>query len=86
MRLELFLKWKAHEKAIISLSYSQQTQLLASASEDSKYKIWDSNLVQIHSSLYDEHISSIDWSPDGKLMIVCGFNTIILCDANGVTK
>lgn len=68
------------------LAWSGNSEYLASGGEDTRYKIWDNQGTNIYSSAPDDYpITSIDYSPDGSQLAVCGFNMLKLCNATGVS-
>uniref|UniRef100_A0A336MI21 CSON001587 protein n=1 Tax=Culicoides sonorensis TaxID=179676 RepID=A0A336MI21_CULSO len=77
------VKWKAHDGVIYCLSYGCN-QLIASAGEDCRYKIWDPHGANIFTSSQDDFaITSIDYNLDGDLLAVGGFNMLKLCHPTG---
>jgi intraflagellar transport protein 80 len=49
-------------------------------------QVWDSyGRLLFQSKPTDSIITSVAWSPDGELFAVGSFNTIQLCDKNGVS-
>lgn len=80
------IKWRGHDGLVLSLSLSEESLLIASCGEDSKYKIWDSQGANIFTSSPDDYaITSVDFSPDGQLLAVGGFNMLKLCNCSGWT-
>lgn len=79
------VKWKAHEGIIYCLSWGS-TGLIASAGEDCRYKIWDSQGTNIFISSHDDFaVTSIEYSPNGDLIALGGFNMLKLCHSTGVS-
>ncbi|KAF5404668.1 Intraflagellar transport protein 80 [Paragonimus heterotremus] len=76
--------WKAHEGLILKVDWSHVTDRIISGAEDCKYKVWDTfgRLLYV-SAAYDYPITSVAWSPDGKLFAVGSFNMLRLCDKSG---
>ncbi|TKR81001.1 hypothetical protein L596_014953 [Steinernema carpocapsae] len=78
------IKWKAHDGIILCVSWSSQSGLIASGSEDCRYKVWDSLGRPLFSSGPHEYpITSLAWNLDGDLFAVGSFNLIRLCDQHG---
>lgn len=79
------VKWRAHEGIIHSVSWSVN-DLIASAGEDCRYKIWDQQGTNIYVSSADDFpITTIEYSPDGDMLAVGGFNMLKLCHSTGVS-
>lgn len=79
------VKWKAHDGVIYCLSYGNN-ELIASAGEDCRYKIWDAQGTNIFTSSHDDFaITSVEYNPDGDLLAVGGFNMLKLCHPTGVS-
>lgn len=70
---------------VLCLAWSTGNQYIASGGEDCRYKVWDSQGALIFASSAEDYaITSIDFSPDGQLMAVGGFNMLNLCSGIGV--
>ncbi|XP_069831369.1 intraflagellar transport protein 80 homolog isoform X2 [Dendropsophus ebraccatus] len=79
------LQWKAHDGVILKVSWNPVNDLILSAGEDCKYKVWDSYGRALYSSPSHEYpITSVSWAPDGELFAVGSFHTLRLCDKTGV--
>ncbi|VTJ86153.1 Hypothetical predicted protein [Marmota monax] len=79
------LQWKAHDGIILKVDWNSVNDLILSAGEDCKYKVWDSYGRLLYSSQPHEHpITSVAWAPDGELFAVGSFHTLRLCDKTGV--
>ncbi|XP_043347818.1 intraflagellar transport protein 80 homolog isoform X3 [Dermochelys coriacea] len=79
------LQWKAHDGVILKLDWNSVNDLILSAGEDCKYKVWDSYGRLLYSSQpHDYPITSVAWAPDGELFAVGSFHTLRLCDKTGV--
>ncbi|KAK9727581.1 WD domain, G-beta repeat [Popillia japonica] len=77
-------KWKAHEGVTLCLSWSAASELIVSGGEECRYRVWDSHGRQLYSSsLHDNPITSLAWSPSGDLFAVGSYNTFRLCDYSG---
>ncbi|KAI4465027.1 outer segment 5 [Holotrichia oblita] len=77
-------KWKAHEGVTLCLSWSAASELIVSGGEECRYRVWDSHGRQLYSSsLHDNPITSLAWSPSGDLFAVGSYNTLRLCDYSG---
>ncbi|KAF6771101.1 hypothetical protein AHF37_09323 [Paragonimus kellicotti] len=76
--------WKAHEGLILKVDWSYVNDRIISGAEDCKYKVWDTfgRLLYV-SAAYDYPITSLAWSPDGKLFAAGSFNMLRLCDKSG---
>ncbi|XP_061493185.1 intraflagellar transport protein 80 homolog isoform X2 [Rhineura floridana] len=78
------LQWKAHDGIILKVDWNSINDLILSAGEDCKYKVWDSYGRQLYSSQSHEYpITSIAWAMDGELFAVGSFHTLQLCDKTG---
>ncbi|XP_077146768.1 intraflagellar transport protein 80 homolog isoform X2 [Ranitomeya variabilis] len=79
------LQWKAHDGVILKVDWNPVNDLILSAGEDCKYKVWDSYGRALYSSPSHEYpITSVSWAPDGELFAVGSFHTLRLCDKTGV--
>ncbi|XP_054536263.1 intraflagellar transport protein 80 homolog isoform X2 [Pan paniscus] len=79
------LQWKAHDGIILKVDWNSVNDLILSAGEDCKYKVWDSYGRPLYNSQPHEHpITSVAWAPDGELFAVGSFHTLRLCDKTGV--
>ena len=80
-------KWRAHEGLVLCIAWSNNTDLIASGGEDCRYKIWDSQGANIYTSSPDDFsITSLDFSPDGEMLAIGGFNMLRLCHYTGVCE
>ncbi|XP_044290369.1 intraflagellar transport protein 80 homolog isoform X4 [Varanus komodoensis] len=78
------LQWKAHDGIILKVDWNSVNDLILSASEDCKYKVWDSYGRLLYSSQSHEYpITSVAWALDGELFAVGSFHTLRLCDKSG---
>ncbi|NWV07561.1 IFT80 protein, partial [Ptilonorhynchus violaceus] len=78
------LQWKAHDGLILKTDWNSINDLILSAGEDCKYKVWDSfGRVLYNSQPHEYPITSIAWALDGELFAVGSFNTLRLCDKTG---
>ena len=77
--------WTAHESPVIAVDWNLVNNLIISGGEDCKYKLWDSyGRLLFQSHMFDQHITSVSWRPDGDLFAVGSYNTLLLCDKTGV--
>ncbi|GAB5576702.1 intraflagellar transport protein 80 homolog isoform X1 [Prionailurus iriomotensis] len=82
--LQVLLRWKAHDGIILKVDWNSVNDLILSAGEDCKYKVWDSYGRPLYNSQPHEHpITSVAWAPDGELFAVGSFHTLRLCDKTG---
>ncbi|XP_030071802.1 intraflagellar transport protein 80 homolog [Microcaecilia unicolor] len=78
------LQWKAHDGIILKVDWNVINDLILSAGEDCKYKVWDSYGRPLFSSQSHEYpVTSVAWAPDGELFAVGSFHTLRLCDKTG---
>lgn len=79
------MQWRAHDGIILCLSWSNETQNLASGGDDCRYKIWDSQGTLIYASFVEDFsITSVEFDPKGLFLAVGGFNMLKLCHFTGV--
>lgn len=80
------VKWQAHDGLVLAISWSPNSEMIASSGEDSRYKIWDTQGTNIYTSSPDDYpITTLDFSPDGTMLAVGGFNMLKLCHSSGVS-
>ncbi|XP_058277934.1 intraflagellar transport protein 80 homolog isoform X1 [Hirundo rustica] len=78
------LQWKAHDGLILKTDWNSVNDVILSAGEDCRYKVWDSFGRALYNSQPHEYpITSIAWALDGELFAVGSFNTLRLCDKTG---
>ncbi|KAK2150951.1 hypothetical protein LSH36_381g02111 [Paralvinella palmiformis] len=76
--------WRAHDGVILKVDWNPVNNLILSAAEDCKYKVWDNyGRLMYSSNTHDYPITSVSWSPDGELFVIGSFNTLRLCDQTG---
>jgi len=81
------LKWQAHDGLVLAIAWSPNSEHIASAGEDTRYKIWDTQGTNLYTSSTDDYpITTIDFNPDGTLLAVGGFNMLKLCHSTGVSS
>lgn len=78
------LKWKAHSATVMKVDWNAMNNLIVSAGEDCKYKIWDSYGRPLYTSkAFEYSITSIKWCPNGDYFGVGSYNLLGLCDKSG---
>ncbi|NWI87343.1 IFT80 protein, partial [Pitta sordida] len=78
------LQWKAHDGVILKTDWNSVNDLIVSAGEDCKYKVWDSFGRLLYNSQPQEYpVTSISWAGDGQFFAVGSFDTLRLCDKTG---
>ena len=79
------MKWKAHDGVILKVDWNLVNNLIISAGEDRKYRVWDTYGRQLFSSSpHDHSITSLSWNPSGEMFAVGSYNTLRVCDKLGV--
>ncbi|EAR82753.3 intraflagellar transporter (macronuclear) [Tetrahymena thermophila SB210] len=80
------ISWKAHDGVVLKADWNACNNLILSAGEDCRYKVWDSyGRCLFSSSPYDYVITSIGWAPNGLYFAVGAYNMFKLCDKTGWT-
>lgn len=83
---EKVIQWKAHGGLVRALDWSVASDLIVSAGEDARFRLWDSHGKELHCSRkFDHTITSVSFSPNGEYFAIGSFNTIVLCDKSGWT-
>ncbi|PRP82583.1 hypothetical protein PROFUN_04888 [Planoprotostelium fungivorum] len=78
------MQWKAHDGTVLKVDWNPVNNMIISAGEDCKYKVWDAyGRLLYQSQASDSITTSVAWAPDGELFAVGSFNTIQLCDKTG---
>ncbi|XP_030383266.1 intraflagellar transport protein 80 homolog [Scaptodrosophila lebanonensis] len=78
------LRWRAHDGLVLSLSWSMQSNIIASGGEDFRFKIWDTQGANLYSSAAEEYaINSVAFNPDKDFLLVGTFNMLRLCSSSG---
>ncbi|XP_036354900.1 intraflagellar transport protein 80 homolog [Octopus sinensis] len=78
------IKWLAHEGSVLSVDWSKDN-IIVSGGEDCRYKTWDSCGRLLYSSALEQDvITSVSCSPLGNFFVAGSFNTVRLCQTNGV--
>lgn len=82
----LCFQWKAHSGSVLCMSWSNETQYIASGGDDCQYKVWDSQGSLIYASFVEDNsITSVEFGPKGLYLAVGGFNMLKLCHFTGVS-
>ena len=70
---------RGHESRVNSVTFNPDGTYLASGSDDTTIRIWDTNTGEIFKILrgHETYISSIAYSPDGTLLASAGYDTTI---------
>lgn len=80
------LQWKAHDGVVLAVDWNPANNLIISAGEDCKYRVWDQFGRQLYNSLpYDHVITSVKWAPNGEVFAVGAYEMLRLCDKSGWT-
>lgn len=70
---------------MLSLSWSTQSNIIASGGEDFRFKIWDAQGANLFTSAAEEYaITSVAFNPEKDYLLVGTFNLLKLCHSNGV--
>ena len=78
------VSWKAHDGVVLACDWNPANNLIVSAGEDCKYRVWDQFGRQLYNSLpYDHVITSVKWAPNGEVFAVGAFEMLRLCDKSG---
>lgn len=84
--LSSYLKWRAHDGLVLSLSWSAQSNIIASGGEDFRFKIWDYQGANLFiSSPEDYAISCVSFNAEKDVLLVSTFNMLKLCSNAGVS-
>ncbi|XP_050395102.1 intraflagellar transport protein 80 homolog [Patella vulgata] len=76
--------WKGSDGIILVVDWNPVNNLIISAGEDCRYRVWDTYGRMIYNSAaHDYPITSASWTPDGEMFAVGSFNTLRLCDRSG---
>lgn len=71
---------------VLCMSWSNDTQYIASGGEDCRYKVWDAQGSIVYTSYPEDYaVTAVDFSPNGELLAVGGFNMLKLCNYTGVS-
>ncbi|XP_065358749.1 intraflagellar transport protein 80 homolog [Calliphora vicina] len=80
------IRWRAHDGLVLSLSWSAQSNIIASGGEDFRFKIWDYQGANLFiSSPEDYAITSVAFNPEKDVLLVSTFNMLKLCSSAGWT-
>mmetsp|Transcript_5483 Transcript_5483/g.19072 ORF Transcript_5483/g.19072 Transcript_5483/m.19072 type:complete len:763 (-) Transcript_5483:1656-3944(-) len=80
------MQWKAHDGVVLKCDWNPLNNLIVSGGEDCRYKVWDSFGRLLASSAPLEFVvTSVSWSPDGKMFAVGSYNQLRLCAKTGWT-
>ncbi|EDV54504.1 intraflagellar transport protein 80 homolog [Drosophila erecta] len=78
------IRWRAHDGLVLSLSWSTQSNVIASGGEDFRFKIWDAQGANLFTSAAEEYaITSVAFNPEKDYLLVGTFNLLKLCHSNG---
>ncbi|XP_041674666.1 intraflagellar transport protein 80 homolog [Drosophila eugracilis] len=78
------IRWRAHDGLVLSLSWSSQSNIIASGGEDFRYKIWDAQGANLFTSAAEYYaITSVAFNPEKDYLLVGTFNMLRLCHSNG---
>ena len=65
----------------MAVDWNPANNLIISAGEDCKYRVWDQYGRQLYNSLpYDHVITSVKWAPNGEVFAVGAYEMLRLCD------
>lgn len=80
------VQWRGHDSVVLAVAWSPVTGLIASGSEDCRFKIWDplGQLLFDGGSPRLHPVSLIAWSPDGSHCAFATFSSICVTSAFGV--
>lgn len=71
---------------MLAVDWNPANNLIISAGEDCKYRVWDQFGRQLYNSLpYDHVITSVKWAPNGEVFAVGAYEMLRLCDKSGWT-
>ncbi|XP_017088980.2 intraflagellar transport protein 80 homolog [Drosophila bipectinata] len=80
------IRWRAHDGLVLCLSWSTQSNVIASGGEDFRFKIWDAQGANLFTSATEEHaITSVAFNPEKDYLLVGTFNLLKLCHSTGWT-
>ncbi|BFF95724.1 intraflagellar transport protein 80 homolog [Drosophila madeirensis] len=78
------IRWRAHDGLVLSLSWSAQSNIIASGGEDFRFKIWDAQGANLFTSAAEEYaITSVAFNPEKDFLLVGTFNMLKLCHSTG---
>ncbi|XP_064538998.1 intraflagellar transport protein 80 homolog [Drosophila montana] len=78
------IRWRAHDGLVLSLSWSGQSNIIASGGEDFRFKIWDAQGANLYTSAAEEYaITSVAFNPEKDYLLVGTFNMLKLCHSTG---
>ncbi|XP_017852238.2 LOW QUALITY PROTEIN: intraflagellar transport protein 80 homolog [Drosophila busckii] len=78
------IRWRAHDGLVLSLSWSAQSNIIASGGEDFRFKIWDAQGASLYSSAAEEYaITSVAFNPEKDLLLVGTVTCSSLCHSTG---
>jgi intraflagellar transport protein 80 len=78
------IKWKAHDVTVLTVDWNPINNLIITAGEDCRYKVWDQFGRLLFQSQEGEFpFTCIKWCPNGDYFAVGSFDTILLCDKTG---
>ncbi|TDG44841.1 hypothetical protein AWZ03_008738 [Drosophila navojoa] len=78
------IRWRAHDGLVLSLSWSGQSNIIASGGEDFRFKIWDAQGASLYTSAAEEYaITCVAFNPEKEYLLVGTFNMLKLCHSTG---
>ncbi|KAM7352319.1 intraflagellar transport protein Oseg5 isoform 2-T2 [Cochliomyia hominivorax] len=80
------IRWRAHDGFVLTLSWSAQSNIIASGGEDFRFKIWDYQGANLFTSSPEDYpITSVAFNSENDVLLVGTFNMLLLCANAGWT-